>query len=326
MTGILTLTGLAGPAPATAASATAASATAASATAASAASTSASTASSATAAASTDQCPVAPYRSSCAQIRNATQGFSGPGVPSVSSGFPFTFVRWLKEGTGYNAGHSSEILPGASGFAYARNTGYYVTGVEGTYVYKVGGVLANQGTREVFLHMDTPLSGSNSASCISGTYVYCEVGPEQGHSKDPSWPFTLITRPLAVRIDNFLGQPLRLESVTQANNLVRDPAGDRNVNEIPADTGGVTGVAHLGGLLSVGETAALDMTYRVLPGGTGEFDGGSVNIYIEIPLSGKSDGSRCEVATRSSSGVLRCEVQPFSVLKNQVVSARVVVR
>ena len=235
-------------------------------------------------------------------------------------------MKWIKQGPGYNASHSEKILPAASGYAYARNTGGYVTGVEGTYVYKVGGILADQGNSEIFFHMDTPLAGSNSASCISGTYVFCELGPEQGHPKDPVWPYTLSTRPLAVRIDNFLGQRLRLESVTQANNLVRDPAGDRNVEEIPADADGVTGVAHLGGLLSVGETAALDMTYRVLPGGTGEFDGGSVNIYIEIPLSGKSEGSSCEVATRSSSGVLRCEVQPFSVLKNQVVSPRVVVR
>lgn len=278
------------------------------------------------ASASTDRCAVAFYRSSCAKIKNATEGFRAPGEPSKSSGFPFTFVRWIKQGHGYDADHSAEILPGTSGFAYARNTGGYVTGVEGTYVYAAGGLLSGQGNSEVFLHMNTPLSGSNSASCISGTYVYCDVGPEQGPSKDPSWPVTLITRPLVVRIDNFLSQPLRLESVTQANNLVRDRAGDKNVSDIPADAGGVTGVAHFGGLLSVDDTAALDMTYRVLPGGTGEFDGGSVNIYVEIPVSGTSEGSSCEVATRSSSGVLRCEVLPFRVLKNQVVSARVVVR
>ena len=178
----------------------------------------------------------------------------------------------------------------------------------------------------MFLHVDTPLTGRNGASCLSGTNVYCAVGAQQGPSKDPAWPVTLSTRPLVVRIDNFLGRRLRLEAVTQANNLVRDPAGDRNVTEIPADAGGVTGVAHLGGLLAVDSTAALDMTYRVLPGGTGEFDGASVNIYLEIPVTGSSEGSSCEVATRSSSGVLRCEVQPFRVLKNQVVSARVVIR
>jgi hypothetical protein len=279
-----------------------------------------------TASSDTGGCEIAFYRSSCAKIKNATEGFAAPGQPSKPSGFPFTFVKWIKQGYGYDAAHSAKILPDSPGFAYARNTGGAITGVEGTYVYAAGGILTGQGTDEVFLHMNTPLAGSNSASCISGTYVYCDVGPEQGHSKDPSWPVTLTTRPLVVRIDNFLSQPLRLESVTQANNLVRDRAGDRNVSEIPADSGGVTGVAHLGGLLSVNDTAALDMTYRVLPGGTGEFDGGSVNIYLEIPVTGNSEGSACEVATRSSSGVLRCEVLPFRVLKNQVVTARVVVR
>jgi hypothetical protein len=286
----------------------------------------ATTTSAATASSGTSGCEVAFYRSSCAKISNATDGFAAPGQPSKSSGFPFTFVRWIKQGYGYDAGRSAEIPPDASGFAYARNTGGYVTGVEGTYVYAAGGRLAGRASSEVLLHMNTPLSGSNSASCTNGTYVYCEVGKEQGPSADPTWPVTLTTRPLVVRIDNFLSQRLKLEAVTQANNLIRDPAGDRNVNEIPADAGGVTGVAHLGGLLAVDSTAALDMTYRVLPGGTGEFDGGSVNIYIEIPLTGSSEGSSCEVATRSSSGVLRCEVQPFRVLKNQVVSARVVIR
>ena len=90
-------------------------------------------------------CATAYFRSACAApITNHTTGFDGPGQTSRSAGFPFTFVEWNKQGWGYDAAHSEVIRPDGTGFAYSRNTGGYLTGVQGTYVYEVGSVLKDQ--------------------------------------------------------------------------------------------------------------------------------------------------------------------------------------
>ena len=145
--------------------------------------------------------------------------------------------------------------------------------------------------------------------------------------KDAIWPVTLTTRPVILRIDNFLDQPLRLKAgagTTTWFGTRRAPAGiSRRSRPRPtASREWPTSAAWS----PCTDKALLDLAYRVLPGGSGEFNGGSVIVHIDIPLEGKSEGSTCEVGTKSSSGVLRCDVVPFSVLPDGQVRVTVTVR
>ena len=126
------------------------------------------------------ECPIAYFRSACASpIKNRTVGFSGPGQLSVTKGFPFTFSGWVKEGNGYYAGHSAEILQNADGYAYSRNTGGYLTGVDGTYVYAAGGDLADRDNNQVRIHMYVPDYGDNEDRVLAR--------PTCAAPWDPSW-------------------------------------------------------------------------------------------------------------------------------------------
>jgi hypothetical protein len=276
------------------------------------------------AAAITDNCSNSYHFSACAApITNATLGFRGPGEISEANGFPFTFVKY-EDAHGKDVSHSNVILPNTSGFALSTSReGSYVP-PDGNYIYRVGGVLAGKGDDVFRLHMDA--SGDNHAWCNHGTYVLCFVGPQGGSSSDPIWPVTLRTRPLTVRIDNFLRQPLKLEGDAIGANLVADPAGARNLSLIPASGDGVTGTAYYGGLLSVRERAALTLSYRVQPGGSGEFTGVTIDIHLGIPLEGRPEDSTCQVHQPSGSGVVKCEIAESPVVRDAPVRDTVVIR
>jgi hypothetical protein len=267
------------------------------------------------------ECPTNHAFSACAYpIQNKTEGFAGPGETSVAKGFPFTFVEW-NGSHGKDYAHSDVIAPGKSGYAFSTNRDGSLVPPDGNYIYTAGGVLAGKGVDADRIHLDA--SGDNHAWCVSGTYVHCTVGGQEGSSSDPFWSVTLQTRPLTVRIDNFLRHPLGREGGVVGANLVADPAGDRNLNMIPASADGVTGTAYYGGLLSVHDRAALTLSYRVL---SGEFAGATIDIHLGIPVEGRPEDSTCQVHAPSGSGVLRCEIAESSVVRNAPVRDTVVIR
>jgi len=281
----------------------------------------ATTAGTAAAAAGPADCSNSYHFSACAApITNATLGFRRPGEVSETNGFPFTFVKY-EDTHGKDVSHSSEILPNTSGFALSTSReGSYVP-PDGNYIYQVGGALKGHADDVIRLHMDA--SGDNHASCVSGTYVLCTVGPQGGSSSDPIWPVTLRTRPLTVRIDNFLRHPLRREGDVEGANVVADPTGESNLNLIPASTDAGVGTAYYGGLLSVYDRAALTLSYRVA---SGEFAGSTIDIHLGIPLEGRPEDSTCQVHKPSGTGVLTCEIAEGFVVRNAPVRDTVVIR
>jgi len=266
------------------------------------------------------QCSTDYHFSACASIYNGTLGFTGPGATSVAKGFPFTFVAW--EGAhGKDVSHSAEIAPGATGFAFSTNRQASYVPPDGNYIYRAGGVLADKGDDVVRIHLDA--SGDNHAWCNHGTYVLCTVGPQQGSSSDPYWGVDLRTRPLTVRIDNFVKAPLRREGDVLGANVVADPAGDSNLALIPAATDTAAGTAYYGGLLSARERAALTLSYRVQ---SGEFAGATIDIHLGIPLEGRPEDSTCQVHKPSGTGVLTCEIAEGFVVRDTPVRDTVVIR
>ena len=274
-----------------------------------------------TAVANPSECTTGNSYSACAYpIQNRTEGFAGPGVTSVAKGFPFTFVAW--EGShGKDVNHSSVIAAGANGFAFSTSRDGSLVPPDGNYIYRAGGVLNGKGDDVVRIHLDA--SGDNHAWCVHGTYVLCTVGPQQGPSSDPYWSVLLRTRPLTVRIDNFLRHPLKREGEAVGANLVADPAGDSNLAMIPAASDTGAGTAYYGGLLSVRERAGLTLSYRVQ---SGEFAGATIDIHLGIPLEGRPEDSTCQVHKPSGTGLLTCEIAEGYVVRDAPVRDTVVIR